>query len=172
MINNIDQFLEWANEVDPRLFYRSEVFKQLEEFGFLVKFFDDRGCYCQISLGERSAIVAVNTWDDDFNALLNRGLPFFVIDESHEGEPEFHDGKRAGYSIVNPSQVNTMHLSMLGAGYIYKNEETMKETTVVGGSVIRALARIIANESPGDEFHGRGFAAQADLRAITNALAC
>lgn len=178
-MNNVietERFMEWLDDLDCRSFYNSDVLDELSQYGFDVSFVpadsSSRDNKYHVALGESSVGIHVNTWQDDFQALLDRGLPFFVIDESHLGEPEYHDGKNAGYAIVNPADVNMQQLSMLGAGYIYKNAKALAETTVVGGNIIRALARLIANKSPGDDFHGRGFAARADMKAIKEALGC
>lgn len=170
MIINLNEFMEWLDDIDPRTFYESDILYKLKDFGFSMVFSGNRNQKCEMMLGDDTHTLTLNTWDDDFQALLYRGLPFFVIDENHVGEPEFHDGKHAGYAVVNPADVDLQSLSMLGAGYIYRNDKAMQSTTISGGSLIRALARLIAKKSPGDEFHGRGFAARADLEAIKNAI--
>lgn len=171
MIKDNEKFISWVNDIEPRAFYKSDMLNELTEHGFVVSHGDDNESkYCEISLGNSVRRVYVNTWEDDFQAMLHRGLPFFVIDDSHVGDPEYHDGVYAGYSIVNPKDVDLQHLAILGAGYIYRNEESVNHTSIEGGKVIRELAILVANESPGDKYSGRGFAAQANVRAICEAL--
>lgn len=169
-----DKFLAWLDDIDPRMFYRSTILDEMVEFGFVVKPDDGDKTKYDISIGDDSHVIYGNTWQDDFDALVYRGLPFFVIDEAHIGEPEYHEAKsnKAGYAVVNPADVNMDQLAMIGSGYIFKNERSVNEITIVGSAIVRALARLIAKKSPGDDFHGRGSAARANLKAIREALGC
>lgn len=165
---------EWLDDMEPRTFYTSDVLNDLQDFGFTVKQHiadgNDKWNYYDIRYGDDSHRITVNTWEDDFAAMVMRGLPFFVIDEDHHGEPESHVKNGTGYAVISPDQADMNQLAMLGAGYIYKNEEALRQTTVVGESIFRAVARLVAKKSPGDEFHGRGFAARANLKAVKEAL--
>lgn len=173
-IVNGDKLIEWLDDLEPRAFYDADMIRELSQFGIEVDFVpttsDHSSDYYSVAHDGNVHKIYVNSWDDDFQALIYRGLPFFVIDEDHVGPPEHHETKMAGYAIVSPNDVDMNQLAMLGSGYIYKNKEALEQRTVVGGSIFRALAAIIAGSTPGDSFHGRGFAANANLDAIKNAI--
>lgn len=170
----IKDFIAWLEDVDPRVFYKSDILTELTEFGFDVAQDETTSTRIRfiVGFGDKQDLIYVNTWKDDFDSMVMRGLPFFVIDEAHVGEPQSMEKSGTGYAIIGPNDADMNAFAAMGVGYIFKNEESLRQTTVVGSAVIRSLAKLIAGVTPGDEYHGRGFAANANMKAIQEALGC
>lgn len=158
---------EWLDNIDPRAFYFQNVFDDIPD-GFTVDIIKDEknGSFAVIQHDERSQQIYLSTWDDEFRSLKARGLPFFVLDEDYEGEPEVH----GIYSVIPYDEELIRQIGLLGAGYITKTAENVEKLSLNGGSIYRAIAVLVCGEAPGDAMMGRGFAASANLRAVQKAL--
>lgn len=175
MTKKYNSIVEWLEDVEPREFYKSNVVSDLSEYDIEVgyEYYPSGNKKITLAYNGRDVTIKCNSWEEDFEALKRRGLPFFLFDDQHVGEPKTYETSNAGYTVMNPkdlTEADFNYISAIGAGFIYKTEETVQESTISGSAIYWALAKLIAGKTPGDEFHGRGSAARANLNAIREAM--
>lgn len=166
--NNI---FNWASDIDPRMFYEAKILNEVREFGFDVEVARKKDWnYAEISSNGANARISLRTWDDDFNSLVARGLPFFVLDKNHVGEilNKVKDG--TGYGVAPFSDEIIQQLGFMGVGYIVKDDDEDRSLTCLGSDIIRSITVVVCGYAPGDKFHGIGFAARSNLEAMGEAL--
>jgi predicted lipoprotein with Yx(FWY)xxD motif len=157
---------EWLDNIDPRAFYYHTVFDDIPE-DFSVSIDIDKNVKVTVGFDGRSETGYMATWDDELASMIARGLPFFIFDEDYEGdEPEEH----GIYSVVKYDEELVRQISMLGAGYMIKNKDTVNKWSIDGGSIYRMITKLVCGEVPGDKYMGRGFAASANLKAVKAAM--
>jgi len=158
---------EWLDNIDPRAFYYHTVFDDMPEgFDVVIEISKKKNAVVVSSDG-RSETAYLSSWDDELRSLKARGLPFFVLDEDFTGpEPEVH----GIYSVIPYDKELIRQIAMLGAGYIVKSSETIDKFSIDGGSIYRMITKLVIGEVPGDQYMGRGFAAQANLKAVRESL--
>lgn len=168
MSTSIEHTIDWIGDLEPRTFYEVDfVLDELRQLGLTVQQHqDEHSSYVEIGTAARTAKVLLYAWGDQLQAMVRRGLPFFVVDKQHVGK----EVQQEHYCIVGYSPEVIRQLNVMGVGFLIKDENAATTLTCVGGDVIRALARVIAGTSPGDEYRGIGFAAQANVDAIKSAL--
>lgn len=158
----------WLSDIEPRTFYKSSVIHELQQFGIeTVLVTATKPMHrnkIMLSFNGKTADIHVNTWDDDFDAMKLRGLPFFLVDHDYVGEPENHKG----YTRVPYDEETMRTIHNLGLGFIADSAEARETLTVSGSSIYRAVAKVTSGVTPGDEYHGHGSAARANLEAVRN----
>lgn len=165
-------FLEWLDDLDPWMVYFHDKLGELEQFDFKVEVVmpadiaSEQRPYAFICYNENAHRIILNRWEDDFDELIARGLPFYVVDENHVGEPEVH----GLWGTISMDDDTLETLSTFGIGYIIKNEKNLNSLTVSALSLSRALAILVSGSAPGDNFMGRGSATRANIEAVKNAL--
>ena len=150
---------EWlADKIDSHTMHDACRLFDLREMGIDVTESQEDGLiYMTLTKDGKEVRIYPATWEQDFNAMMNRGLPFTVIRPSHEGEPMMVENDTP-YVIVGT--VEEVHPMM---GYIWDTPDARSSLTVDGEAISRALARLLIDEAPGDNYSGRGFSHRANI---------